>query len=178
MRTSHASSLASTAGGPGRAPRVRRRLVLAGLLSAAVASQIPWALGQPVTDAQHGAFVAVSSLLVGRRTLDAALAQRLFDALKADDVAFAAATTALLELINVQHIEPLQLQQVLDSQYPALAGVPRKIVAAWFLGVVGSGDKARCLAYEEALNAVVVADVLKPPTYAYGPYASWAEKPE
>ncbi len=178
MRSTHASSLASVTAGPSGLPHAQRRLVLAGMVSAAVASLIPWALAQPVVDVQQGAFVAVSSLLVGRRTLDSALGQRLFDALKADDVGFAASTKALLDLINAQHIDPLQLQQTLDSQYPALAAVPRKIVTAWFLGVVGSGDKARCLAYEDALNAVVVADVLKPPTYAYGPYGSWTEKPE
>ena len=38
-------------------------------------------------------------------------------------------------------------------------------------------DKARCLAFETALNAEVVADVLKPPTYAYGAYGSWMRKP-
>ena len=45
------------------------------------------------------------------------------------------------------------------------------------LGVVGSGEGARCVAYETALNAVIVADVLKPPTYAYGAYGSWSAKP-
>jgi hypothetical protein len=44
------------------------------------------------------------------------------------------------------------------------------------MGIVGSGDKARCLAYETALNAIVVEDVLKPPTYAYGTYGSWTRK--
>ena len=58
-----------------------------------------------------------------------------------------------------------------------LATLPRKIVSAWFLGIVGSGEQARCIAYETALNAVIVADVLKPPTYAYGVYGSWEKKP-
>jgi hypothetical protein len=45
------------------------------------------------------------------------------------------------------------------------------------MGIVGDGAKARCLAYEKALNAVIVADVLKPPSYAYDAYGSWAAKP-
>ncbi len=154
-----------------------RRLVLAGLLTAYTASLIPWALAQQVPDADRGAFAALSALLAGRSSLDASQAQRLYDALVADDPGFPAATRALLELINERKVDLLQLQQVLDNERSPLAALPRKIVTAWFLGIVGEGEKARCLAFEHALNAVVVSDVLKPPTYAYGPYGSWTRKP-
>lgn len=154
-----------------------RRTLLAGLLSAYTASLIPWALAQPAPDADRGAFAAVSAILAGRQSLDAVQATRLYDALKADDPGFPAATRALLALINEQKIDPLQLQKVLDAEHPTLAALPRKIVTAWFMGIVGSGEKARCLAYETALNAVIVEDVLKPPTYAYGVYGSWGKKP-
>lgn len=80
-------------------------------------------------------------------------------------------------LINERKIDPLDLQKVLDAEHPELAPLPRKIATAWFMGIVGSAEAARCLAYETALNAVIVADVLKPPTYAYGAYGSWARKP-
>ena len=53
-----------------------------------------------------------------------------------------------------------------------------KVVTAGCLGVVDTCAAARCLAFETALNAVViVSDVLKPPTYAYSPYGSWAAPP-
>jgi hypothetical protein len=155
----------------------RRRALLASLLSAYAAAAIPWALAQPVADGAHGAFVALSALLAGRQALDQVQARRLYDALAADDPGFPAAAQALLALINGRAIDPLQLQQVLDTEQSVLAPLPRKIVTAWFLGIVGNGDTARCLAFETALNAVIVADVLSPPTYAYGPYASWARKP-
>lgn len=158
-------------------PNAARRGLLVGLLSAYTASLIPWALAQPVASAEQGSFVAVSSLLAGRQALDNVLATRLYDALKADDPGFPAATKALLTLINERRVDPLQLQQMLDSEKSPLAALPRKIVTAWFMGIVGSGDKARCLAYEQALNAGVVEDVLKPPTYSYGVYASWEKKP-
>jgi len=87
------------------------------------------------------------------------------------------AVRALLALINERKIDPLRLQKVLDAERSPLATLPRKIVSAWFLGIVGSGEQARCIAYETALNAVIVADVLKPPTYAYGVYGSWEKKP-
>jgi hypothetical protein len=154
-----------------------RRALLASLLSAYAASLVPWALAQPVADGARGAFVALSALLAGRHALDQVQARRLYDALSADDPGFPGAVQALLALINQRAIDPMQLQQVLDTEQSALAPLPRKIVTAWFLGIVGNGATARCLAFETALNATIVADVLTPPSYAYGPYASWATKP-
>jgi len=154
-----------------------RRTLLVGLLSVYSASLIPWALAQPVTDAEQGAFLAVSAILAGRQALDAVQAKRLYDALTADDPGFPAATRALLALINERKIDPLALQKMLDTEHSPLAALPRKIVTAWCMGIVGDGEKARCIAYETALNAVFVEDVLKPPTYAYGAYGSWAKKP-
>lgn len=159
----------------------KRRLVLGSLLgglsAAYVSSLIPWALAQPVSDADRGTFLAVSAILVGRQSLDAGQARRLYDALAADDPGFAAAARALLTLINERKIDPLQLQQILDDEKSPLAALPRKIVTGWYMGIVGSGDKARVLAFEHALNAQIVADVLKPPTYCYGVYGSWTKKP-
>ena len=154
-----------------------RRTVLAGLLSVYAASLIPWALAEPVGDTSRGAFLALSAILAGRQSLDQVQAKRLYDALSADDAGFAAGVEALLALVNQRSVDPMQLQALLDAEQPALAPLPRKIASAWFLGIVGSGEKARCLAFETALNAQVVADVLKPPTYAYGAYGSWANKP-
>jgi hypothetical protein len=154
-----------------------RRTVLAGLLSVYAASLIPWALAEPVDDPARGAFLALSAILAGRQSLSRVHARRLYDALSADDAGFAAGVQALLALVNQRGIDPLQLQALLDAEQPALAPLPRKIVSAWYLGIVGSGDHARCLVFETALNAAVVADILRPPTYAYGPYGSWARKP-
>ena len=154
-----------------------RRGVLAGLLTAYTASLIPWALAQPVVNADQGAFLAASAILAGRKSLDGAQAKRLYAALVDEDPGFPGALRGLLALIDERKIDPLQLQGTLDTENSALAALPRKIVSAWYLGVVGEGEHARCLAYETALNAVVVADVLKPPTYCYGAYGSWSRKP-
>ncbi|MBL0391505.1 hypothetical protein JJ685_10180 [Ramlibacter monticola] len=51
------------------------------------------------------------------------------------------------------------MQRALDDAKSPQAALPRRIMTAWCLGIVGSGDKARCLAYEDALNARMVADV-------------------
>lgn len=154
-----------------------RRRLLVGLLTAYTATLIPWALAQEVPDEKRGAFAALSAILVGRSSLDTAQAARTYDALVADDAHFPVDAKALLALINQRHIDPLQLQAVLDAEHSPLAPLPRRIMSAWALGVIGSGENAHCIAYESALNAVMVADVLKPPTYAYGTYGSWTAKP-
>ncbi|MDB6050924.1 MAG: hypothetical protein JWR17_3670 [Pseudomonas sp.] len=154
-----------------------RRTVLKTLLTAYTASLIPWALAEPINSADQGAFVAMSAIIAGRQTLNGELAQNLYLALVADDPTFAAGVKNLLALVSQRQIDPINLQKTLDDEKSPLAAVPRKIATAWFMGVVGSGEHARCIAYENALNAVMVADVLKPPTYAYGPYGSWAANP-
>lgn len=159
------------------APNFSRRTLLAALLSASTAALIPWALAAPVADAGSGAFLALSALIAGRQSLDARQAQRLYAALTADDAQFGASAQALLTLINERHLDLALLQKTLDDEQSPLAALPRKVANAWFLGIVGSGAKARCLAFETALNNVMVADVLQPPSYAYGAYGSWTAKP-
>ncbi|MES2870477.1 MAG: sugar dehydrogenase complex small subunit [Pseudomonadota bacterium] len=154
-----------------------RRLLLQGLLTAYTASLIPFALAEPVDSPEQGAFLALSAIIAGRQSLDPVLTKMLYQALVEEDTGFAQSAKDLLALINQRQLDPLQLQKTLDDEKSPLATVPRKVATAWFMGVVGSGAKARCLAYEHALNAEIVADVLKPPTYAYGTYASWARNP-
>jgi hypothetical protein len=153
-----------------------RRTVLAGIVGGFAAALIPRALSVS-PDAEPASFLALSAFLVGRGKLDAQQAQRLFDALKSDDPKFPAAIRDLLAYVNARKPDPMQLQQMLDEEKSPLAAVPRAIASAWWLGIVGTGDNARCLAFEKALNAQLVADVLKPPTYAYGPHGSWSGKP-
>jgi len=154
----------------------RRRTVLSVFVGGFAASLVPWALAAPA-DAEQAGFLALSAILVGRTMLDTHQADRLFAALKTDDAGFAAATRDLLAFVNDRKVDPMRLQALLDEEKSPLARLPRTIATAWWLGIVGEGDKARSLAFEKALNAQLVADVLKPPTYAYGPYGSWARKP-
>ncbi|QPC95361.1 hypothetical protein GA829_32040 [Mesorhizobium sp. INR15] len=158
-------------------PDTSRRLLLFGLVSAYTAAIIPWALAQEATDPDNGAFLALSAILAGRQSLDQAQAQRLYAALVLDDPGFPAAAKSLLHTIEQRKIDPMRLQKILDDEKSLLGALPRRIVTAWYMGIVGDGAKARCLAFETALNAETVADVLKPPTYAYGAYGSWARKP-
>lgn len=161
---------------PARIDATRRR-VLGSFIGAYVASRVPWAVAAPVDDGALAPFRALSVILVGRDGLDPALGKRLHDALVADNAEFDRQAQALLELIERRRIEPLHLQRTLDAEHPEFATLPRAIVMAWYLGIVGDPAHARCIAYENALGAVVVADRLKPPSYCYGAYGSWARAP-
>jgi fructose 5-dehydrogenase small subunit len=157
-------------------PDATRRRLLGSFVGAYVASLVPFAGAQPVDD-DSAAFFALSGILVGRTSLDTALGKRLRDALTADDPGFAKSTHGLLALIEQRKLDPLKLQSVLDAERSPLAALPRRIVTAWYMGIVGDPEHARCLAYETALCNVVVADILEPPTYCHGQYASWTRKP-
>ncbi len=154
-----------------------RRRLLSGFVGAYTATLVPWALAQPAKTEPQGAFLALSAIIAGRQSLDADMADRIFKALSAEQPDFPASAAALLQLIETRKIDPLQLQQTLDGEKSPLAPLPRTIATAWFLGVIGTGKNATVIAYEHALNAQMVADVLKPPTYAYGAYGSWTRKP-
>ena len=158
-------------------PLISRRLLLGGFVAAYTASLIPWALAQPAADPDMANFMALSALIVGGRALDATLAQRLYAAFLDIDPNFKASSKTLLDTIEERKLDAQNLQKTLDDEKSPLAPLPHDLARAWFQGIVGSGDKARCVAFETALNAMIVADVLKPPTYAYGAYGSWASKP-
>jgi len=158
-------------------PDLVRRALLTSLLAASVASVIPPALAASTTDAAHDAFLSASKMLTGRTSLDAQQASLLYDALIADDPQFAAEVQALVTVIDQRKIDPLQLQHALDDEHSPVAALTRKIVTAWYTGIVGDGEKARCITFETSMMNEIVSDKLKPPSYCYGGYGSWAEKP-
>ncbi|MFF7710711.1 sugar dehydrogenase complex small subunit [Pseudomonas sp. NPDC007930] len=156
-------------------PPANRRTLLKALLAAYAAGLLPALAAPPAADEQ-AAFLALSAYLVGRDYLDPAQGRPLFEALCADAGDFPARCLALLGQIHDRQLPPETLQRTLDAERSPLAGLPRQVLRAWLAGVVGDGARARCLAYETALNAQMVADVLRPPSYAYGAYGSWAER--
>lgn len=162
-------------------PDPQRRLLLAGILVACSTSFVPWARAQSrpagAAAAAPDSFLEVSKLLTGQASLDATLAARLYRALLADDGAFGERHQRLLSYVNEHDADPMRLQEILDAEKSALALVPRRIVTAWYTGIVGEGERAKCIAFETNLLNVITADKLKPPSYSYGVYGSWATKP-
>jgi hypothetical protein len=79
--------------------------------------------------------------------------------------------------MDERKIDPAQLQQALDAEQSLLTAVPRSIVKAWYTGIVGEAERARCITFETSLMHVAVADRLNPPSYCYGSYGSWMDQP-
>jgi len=152
-------------------------MLLIGISAAYLSSFVPPAIAQPVSDPGPEVFLNVSQFLTGRSSLDARQSARFYEALAADIPAFEAGVRALLALIADRRIDAAHLQQVLDAENSLLALLPRKIVTAWYTGIVGDGGAARCITFETSLMYQVVVDGLKPPSYCYGAYGSWMEAP-
>jgi hypothetical protein len=154
-----------------------RRTLLTGLTVTCLFTYVPWVLAQPSDAAPREAFMAVSRILTGRPILDADQAARLYEALVADAPGFPADVQALRTFIDERKIDPTQLQSTLDAEQSPLTAVPRSIVKAWYTGIVGEAERARCVTFETSLMHVAVADRLNPPSYCYGSYGSWMDKP-
>jgi hypothetical protein len=123
-------------------------------------------------------FIRLSYLLTGHPSLDASMAERLYQHMLTLYPDFTQQVRALAQFIDANHISADNLHPALLQQQPALAPLPAAILTAWYLGVVGTGKQAVCLAYENALMNQAVRDHLTPPSYAYGAYGTWATKPQ
>jgi len=166
------------------APDATRRLLLAGILSGYVCSfvSLPSALAEAPTAAATASkasenFLTLSRLLTGHAQLEPQQADRLYAAFLAIEPGFEAQLKLLADFMAAGKLEAGALQAALDAQKTAFAKLPARIMTAWYVGVVGSGKAARCVTYETSLMNVAVADRLKPPSYAYGPYGSWGRNP-
>jgi hypothetical protein len=154
-----------------------RRTLLTGLTATYLFSHVPAVIAQPADAGARDAFMAVSRILTGRPSLDIDQAARLYDALAADSPGFAADVQALRSFMDERRIDPAQLQSTLNAEQSPLTAVPRSIVKAWYTGIVGEAERARCVTFETSLMHVAVADRLNPPSYCYGSYGSWMDQP-
>jgi hypothetical protein len=123
------------------------------------------------------AFMQLSQYLTAKAALDAELGRAIYAGLVDDDPAFSTQVAALNDLLQHSPTPAGKLQKALDSGQPTLAATPKRIMAGWYLGVVGSGAKARAVAYEQALMYAPISDVIVMPTYARGVPGYWAQPP-
>jgi hypothetical protein len=171
-------------GAPPPVPNSGRRLLLTSILASYASSFIPWSLAgaqtpasAPASASAPDAFLSVSQVITGRTSLDPAQAKRLYDGLVATMPSFAEQLGALAAFVASNKPAGHDLQAALDTAKAPFAKLPADIATAWYIGVVGSGAAARCVTFESSLMNMVVADRLKPPSYAYGPYGSWGRNP-
>lgn len=161
---------------------VSRRRVLQGMGLLAASSIFPLTFTPAFAEAEappNSDFNDVSKLLTDRENLPVEFSAALFAAFSKIDPDFSAKLARLRAYIDSNAINAgdLNARLAADHGVADLVALPGLILTGWYLGVAGSGDKAVCVAYVDALAYQDVADVLRPPSYAYGAYGSWAEKP-
>lgn len=160
--------------------RFTRRRLLQGMGVLAATTLIPTGLFPAyASSAISNDFITMSIFLTGRDKLSADYSSALYTALTQFDPAIPGKLSRLRAYIDTNAINAADLKTRLGADPAAadLVGLPALLLNGWYLGIVGSGDGAVCVAYVDALAHKEVADVLKPPSYAYGAYGSWAEKP-
>ncbi|CAL8481211.1 sugar dehydrogenase complex small subunit [Caballeronia sp. S22] len=150
---------------------------VAGFVGGMSARHSAWAQGSTVSDADFAAFMHLSQYLTGKTTLDVEIARAIFAGLHDEDANVATQVAQINDFVARSKTPANALQAALDSTQPALAGLPKRIMPAWYLGVVGSGKKARTVAYEQALMYPPIADVIVMPSYARGAPGYWAQPP-
>ncbi|PLR30757.1 sorbitol dehydrogenase [Chimaeribacter coloradensis] len=165
--------------------QVSRRMFIGGALAALsvplVSSLLTGnalAVPSPALMQAKADFIRLSQLLTGHPTLDADMAERLYQHMLTLYPDFTRQVQALAQFVEAERLSAENLHAAITRQQPALAALPAAILTAWYLGVVGTGKQAVCLAYENALMNQAVRDHLTPPSYAYGAYGTWATKPQ
>ena len=154
---------------------LRRRHVLGGFLAASALHVTPFAMAAaPVASP---AFMALSKFLTAREDLNPAMGARMQAAWQELDDKFSTNVDALWQWIQAEQIALGDLKARMTAEKPELAKVPAQVMQVWWQGIAGDGTKVRVVTYEHALNAEAVADKLRPPSYAYGNYASWSANP-
>ena len=154
---------------------LRRRHLLGGALAAGALASLRW----PAAAAAEApaAFMALSAYLTERQNLDTAIGARLLAAQQEVDAKLPAKLDALWQWISSQKVALADLNARIAADKPEFAGLAAQVMQLWYLGIAGSGTNTRVVNYEYALNAQVVGDKLRPPSYAYGAYGSWTSNP-
>lgn len=128
-------------------------------------------------DTDFAAFMRLSQYLTGKTTLDVEIGRAILAGLHDDNPQVSAQIAQLNDFVAKSNTPASALQAVLDGSHSALASLPGRTVSAWYLGVVGTGTKARTVAYEQALMYPPIADVIVMPSYARGVPGYWANPP-
>ncbi|MBB6117740.1 hypothetical protein F4826_004718 [Rahnella inusitata] len=160
--------------------RFTRRRLLQGMGVLAATTLIPTGVFPAyASSAISNDFIRISIFLTGRDKLSADYSTALYSALTKFDNTIPTKLCHLLAYIDSHSIKAADLKNRLsgDPVVADLVGLPGLLLTGWYLGIVGSGDNAICVTYLDALANKEVADVLRPPSYAYGAYGSWAAKP-
>ncbi|MGE3742039.1 MAG: sugar dehydrogenase complex small subunit [Geminicoccaceae bacterium] len=154
--------------------------------------------GQAATASTAGFedFMRLSARLTSRDELLPAQGRVAFDALSTRFPGFRDGMARLIGFMEAHDVEVSKAQAALDEAGAEFAWIPRQIVSAWYLGVVGAvetladaeaglmppgategtSQAIQTVAWEQALMFVPLAGTIPVPSYAFD--GNWAEKPK
>ncbi|TCV99681.1 sugar dehydrogenase complex small subunit [Biostraticola tofi] len=149
----------------------RRRLLQGmGILSlGAICNAIFPAQGIAAEQMANNGFLDVSQFLVSRPA-GPILGQRYFEALTRHDAQFGqklSSLQAVLKQHNFAHVDDFLAAFGADNADWQTA---KRIISAWYTGVVGDGSDLELIAYAGAMMYLPTKDILVVPTYGGGPF--------
>jgi hypothetical protein len=151
-------------------------LALSGVASELLLSTRAVAALAPAGQGLHD-FIAVSKTLTGKSEINPTLALALYQAFVNTAPNIDAALAGLKTTLLGAEVLAQDDKTAFTEAQKAEQALSQAILQAWYLGVVGKGKKSVCVAYADTLSNQVVADVLVPPSFSYGPCGSWSAKP-
>jgi hypothetical protein len=160
----------------------RRKVLLAALVNAFAGVFMPGASSQAIAapaESEGEQFLRISRLLTGKSDLDPAIAARTLEAMTARDAQFSTRFGALAKALDTAGLHDItDFERTAIAADPALKQTTVEIVSAWYLGVVGEGETAKLVTYENALMFRPTRDVTAPPATGGGEFGSWSAKPQ
>jgi hypothetical protein len=127
--------------------------------------------------AQQARFLTLSLLLTGKPQLNAVTAARLLKLLSVQSADFEKQMTALADVAQRQGSNDVEALAAAVRGDSALLGVLHRIVAAWYLGMVGDAESGKVVAYVQALMFDPVRDVVVVPSYCRAGPGYWTAQP-
>ena len=158
---SDAGSVGSNTNDPAALGITRRALLAGTALALGGYGELPAASAAPPPDGA-ARFLAVSRSVTGKSDLSPVTAQRIHDALVADDETTSARIERLAQIATARS-DPQSLKAAAAAA--GLDDVVMAITSAWYTGTVKTKTGPVTVAYRDALMYRPVADGLTVPTY-------------
>lgn len=157
---------------------VTRRAVLkvmaAALSQVALFTAAPRYVFAQQPDLDSKGFLALSQAVTGNANLDPTTASRIADAFRRADAGFAERAAVLAQRVRAGQTSA---QLLAAADRIGLRDTALAIVAAWYTGTVGHGQKAVMVAYADALMYDTVNDGMSAPTYCSNGPLWWTAEP-
>lgn len=116
-------------------------------------------------------FVTLAHTLSGKVVPDPLLIQRVYAELQSRYVNLASSVPKINALLQANKSGPLEIH---DS---ALLEIYQQVIKGLYLGVIGTSNAPKCIAFENIVSYQAVAKAFSPPSYCAGQVNFWVNKP-